>query len=194
MERYTPGRWDEKKRGKGEREGGREREKFGSTGSPGVRLFFFHRRSVGARFSRSLTRSLAHCRPLPKNGPHGVERGPLCTRGERAFLRGMPTLAEGGRRRHVDESRAAGKPRGATSLLAGTGERFRERGTNEPERTIPTRKSNSDRTARCVRAVSTVPIYFRFQPTRVPACLRVSHRCSGLNILAPPPPIPAATL
>lgn len=96
----------------------------------------------------------------------------MCAR-ERAFLRGTRRLTEGGRRRHVDESRAAGKP----SHLAGL-EIWRKR--EEQKRALWRRRRGRADPLHGTLACFRLSLYISL-PTYT--CLRVSPRCSGLNIL-----------
>lgn len=91
----------------------------------------------------------------------------MCAR-ERAFLRGTLRLAEGGRRRHVDESRAAGKP---SHLVEISRKREEETRRLSREKRRKRRAKTETRCTKCSRAFGYLYI-FCFQPTRVSACLR----------------------
>ena len=112
------------------------------------------------------------CRESKKQSPRSETWPIMCAR-ERAFLRGGPRLAEGGRRRHVDESRAAGKPRAISLDSARDFEKKGARDEKERER----EREATPGTLACFR----LSLYILL-PTYT--CLRVSPRCSGLNILA----------
>lgn len=107
-----------------------------------------------------------------KNSPHRSETWPIMCARERAFLRGGPRLAEGGRRRHVDESRAAGKPRAISLDSARDFEKKGARDEKERER------ERSD--AGNARVLSAISIYFASNlhvSPRVSALFRAQHSC-----------------
>lgn len=118
--------------------------------------------------------------PLPPPPPP-----PIMYARERAFLRGMPRLAEGGRRRHVDESRAAGKPREPPSRSGHEiSRKGRKRNWNES-------KQNHDALLACFRLSS---IYFPSNlhvSPRVSSLFRAQHSC-GYDPLPSFPLFPSA--